>query len=482
MSEPTPAPATTPRPRPTTRRSACAKRSTSCSPRSRARASRSIRLNGKTLKYTAIAAFVPVCAGGVDDKRGEPEAAVFTTSYFLERCRPEDAPGVLRLQRRTGIRVDLAAPGRARPEARGHPRGRHDAASALRGDRQPGIVVRALRPRVHRSAAHRLLDHRERGGAQEDALRRRRRRRAGRSACARGSAATAAGARPSISSARATERRAARRSRTSCRTSASRCRASFSSRARWICRASSSRRATICPMRCSCPRSPASRSITASSRGRWRNRRPPRGRPARNSSRRSIWRRCTPAPGLPDAARRRAIKRVAELTGLSAALVEEKNLRISDHTFFFDLLRDRGQIVGRLEARVTGPMAASPHARLGVRSRHRGDRGAVHDGGARLHERASQRRHARALRGAVDGRAQGVELEPRRGQGQQLRLHQPGSLARAAAQSASARAGRERPLRPRHAVQRERLVARPARRAARRARRACSTTTTTPAT
>ena len=58
-------------------------------------------------------------------------------------------------------------------------------------------------------------------------------------------------------------------------------------------------------------------------------------------------------------ARRRIVDRVAQLTGLSPALVEEKNLRISDHTFFFELLRDQGQIVGRLDARVTGPMAAS---------------------------------------------------------------------------------------------------------------------------
>jgi carboxypeptidase C (cathepsin A) len=57
--------------------------------------------------------------------------------------------------------------------------------------------------------------------------------------------------------------------------------------------------------------------------------------------------------------RRRVVKRIAELTGLAPALVEEKNLRISDQTFFFELLRDRGQIVGRLEGRVTGPMAAS---------------------------------------------------------------------------------------------------------------------------
>ena len=52
-------------------------------------------------------------------------------------------------------------------------------------------------------------------------------------------------------------------------------------------------------------------------------------------------------------------QRMAQLTGLAEALIEEKNLRISDHTFFFELLRDRGLIVGRLEARVTGPMAAS---------------------------------------------------------------------------------------------------------------------------
>jgi carboxypeptidase C (cathepsin A) len=58
-------------------------------------------------------------------------------------------------------------------------------------------------------------------------------------------------------------------------------------------------------------------------------------------------------------ARRRVVKRLAELTGLAPALIDEKNLRISDQIFFFELLRDRGRIVGRLEARVTGPMAAS---------------------------------------------------------------------------------------------------------------------------
>ena len=57
--------------------------------------------------------------------------------------------------------------------------------------------------------------------------------------------------------------------------------------------------------------------------------------------------------------RRHIAKRVADLTGLPASLVEEKNLRVSNQTFFFDLLREEGRIVGRLDARSTGPMAAS---------------------------------------------------------------------------------------------------------------------------
>ncbi len=62
---------------------------------------------------------------------------------------------------------------------------------------------------------------------------------------------------------------------------------------------------------------------------------------------------------LGDKARTRIARRVAELTGLPRALVEEKNLRIADETFFFEALRPRGRMVGRLDARATGPMAAS---------------------------------------------------------------------------------------------------------------------------
>jgi len=62
---------------------------------------------------------------------------------------------------------------------------------------------------------------------------------------------------------------------------------------------------------------------------------------------------------LSDKQRSRVARRVAELTGLPRALVEEKNLRISDQTYFFEALRHQGRMVGRLEARATGPMAAS---------------------------------------------------------------------------------------------------------------------------
>jgi len=56
--------------------------------------------------------------------------------------------------------------------------------------------------------------------------------------------------------------------------------------------------------------------------------------------------------------RKRIAKRVAELTGLPSTLVEAQNLRIDNQLFFVELLRDQGRLVGRLDARATGPMAA----------------------------------------------------------------------------------------------------------------------------
>jgi carboxypeptidase C (cathepsin A) len=56
---------------------------------------------------------------------------------------------------------------------------------------------------------------------------------------------------------------------------------------------------------------------------------------------------------------RRLARRLAELTGLPAALIEQHNLRISDQLYFFEAMRPQGRIVGRLESRVTGPMGAN---------------------------------------------------------------------------------------------------------------------------
>lgn len=61
---------------------------------------------------------------------------------------------------------------------------------------------------------------------------------------------------------------------------------------------------------------------------------------------------------LTSQARGRIARRVAELTGLPRALVEDQNLRISDSLFFTEALRPRGLLVGRLESRATAPMAA----------------------------------------------------------------------------------------------------------------------------
>ena len=80
--------------------------------------------------------------------------------------------------------------------------------------------------------------------------------------------------------------------------------------------------------------------------------------------------------------RSRVAARIAELTGLPQALVEEKNLRISDQTYFCEALRSRGRIVGRLEARASGPMAASRKPEWEFDPGIEAIVAAVHDGGA----------------------------------------------------------------------------------------------------
>jgi len=48
------------------------------------------------------------------------------------------------------------------------------------------------------------------------------------------------------------------------------------------------------------------------------------------------------------------VRRVAAVTGLSEAYVDRVNLRIEHQRFFRELLRDRGQVIGRLDGRFVG--------------------------------------------------------------------------------------------------------------------------------
>ena len=48
------------------------------------------------------------------------------------------------------------------------------------------------------------------------------------------------------------------------------------------------------------------------------------------------------------------VEKLARYTGLSPAFIERTNLRIKDQQFFKELLRERGQTVGRLDSRFVG--------------------------------------------------------------------------------------------------------------------------------
>ena len=57
---------------------------------------------------------------------------------------------------------------------------------------------------------------------------------------------------------------------------------------------------------------------------------------------------------LPSAERDALIQRMSRLTGLSTEYIDRVDLRIEHKRFFRELLRDRGQIIGRLDGRFTG--------------------------------------------------------------------------------------------------------------------------------
>ncbi len=48
------------------------------------------------------------------------------------------------------------------------------------------------------------------------------------------------------------------------------------------------------------------------------------------------------------------VKRTSYYTGISEQFIERSNLRINDQHYFKELLRERGQTVGRLDSRLIG--------------------------------------------------------------------------------------------------------------------------------
>jgi carboxypeptidase C (cathepsin A) len=322
------------------------------------RSSGSIVLNDRTLKYTAVAGFVPVSAGGLDEKRGEPEAAVFTTSYFLEDADPKARPVCFVFNGGPGsasIWLHLGALGPKRvpiredgtmpvppytvtdnedswfehfdmvfvdPPHTGYSITASEEArkKMLSVDGDVDALAECIRTwlgRHHRWGSQIYLVGESygttRGAALAEKLQEMGVALSGLVlvSCAMDLQSIVFTPRNDLPYALFLP--------------------GFAGVAQYHGKLSGAVGETPASARAAAEQFVAEEYLTALHAG------------AR----------------LSNDARRRVVKRVAELTGLAPALVEEKNLRISDQTFFFELLRDRGLIVGRLEARVTGPMAAS---------------------------------------------------------------------------------------------------------------------------
>ncbi len=86
-----------------------------------------IRLGGQELAYTATAGLIPI-----KDNKGETEARIFFMAYTRDDAGPvERAAAAVQLQRRAGLGVGLAAPGRPGAAPRGRPRRAGDPGAAV---------------------------------------------------------------------------------------------------------------------------------------------------------------------------------------------------------------------------------------------------------------------------------------------------------------------------------------------------------------
>ena len=73
-----------------------------------------VPVGGKRMRYKAIAAELDVA-----DAHGKPQARIFSTTYLREGVDADKSSGHFRVQWRSRIGFDLAAPGVVRPETRG---------------------------------------------------------------------------------------------------------------------------------------------------------------------------------------------------------------------------------------------------------------------------------------------------------------------------------------------------------------------------
>ena len=318
----------------------------------------SITLNGRTLKYKAVAAFVPVSAGGLDDKRGEPEAAVFTTSYFLDDADPKARPVCFVFNGGPGsasIWLHLGAIGPKRVvinENGSMPPPPYTVTDNQESWFEHFDLVFIDPPHtgysitVSEEVRKKMLSVDGDVDALAECIRTwlgRHRRWSSQVFLAGESYGTTRGA-------------------------------ALADKLQDIGVALSGLILVSCAMDLQSivftPRNDLPYALflpafacVAQYHGKLSGplaESPAAARAAAESFVAEEYLGALHAGArLSKTTRRRVVKRVAELTGLAPTLVDEKNLRISDQTFFFDLLRDRGLIVGRLDARVTGPMAAS---------------------------------------------------------------------------------------------------------------------------
>jgi len=318
----------------------------------------SITLNGRSMKYTAVADFVPVNAGGLDDKRGEPEAAVFTTSYFLDNADPRTRPVCFVFNGGPGsssIWLHLGALGPKRVVIRED--GTMPPPPYVVTDNQESwfehfdlVFIDPPHTGYSLSAGEEARKKMLSVDGDVEAL----------AECMRtwlgryrrwSSPIYLAG--ESYGSTRG---------------------AALADKLQDIGVALSGLIMVSCAMDLQsiifAPRNDLPYALflpgfasAAQYHGKLSGKLAGSADAARTAAEEFVAEEYLAAlyagARLSKTARRRIVKRVAELTGLAESLVEEKNLRLSDNTFFFELLRDRGLIVGRLEARVTGPMAAS---------------------------------------------------------------------------------------------------------------------------